>query len=1764
MPPLEDDDYGLEPAKKKTGTAVADDEYGLEAAHTAGTSSGYEEPTEQNLPGSTPALREAVKRGVAPMVKPTPFEEARPGKGITSEGVGSKIWEGTKGLVSGTLGMLDPTTGLSGAALTGLGINPREGSVEERLNEIPAVGAAKAFKSAYNEYTEPKKPEEDRAITLPEIPIAGLGSIVGMNAEEARESAKRGQGGEIIGQSVVPLAGALVGGEEALTGGAGAKLAGRVAKKVAFGTPITEAGRLAAAKEQALTVKKPTMTETEYAQKVEDALPELQYIAQQNKGKIKTPREAVRAINDRVRQIEAPVADHLRTQEGPYDVLHPEDYAAHINQAVDRALADQPGHYTQAEIAKAKKAVTDFIGDQTKSLRELEGNRQRLNQEADQYFNSDTAGKRSIDVSDATARAQRAAANAIRDVLYGDLEGRVPGALERAGVSAVDANGRPVSIRELRRSVGRLLDIRDHFEDAITRAEATGDWSPFAKWRSGPSLAAGGLGAFGGYVAGGPLGALLGTLAGEGLKAWQDYRVSKNPNLNTTKMFGNLADTSAPNVPQVVTGEPVRPPIAGLLPGVGESTAPAPVGALPAPGSAELAHPEMFVQEPIGRAPERTSMRTPGTGRFGVQVLGTSRPLEVGHTAEGGPIREPQPPLEAAQKAAGHPPTLPETIGPTQEFSERWGEPARSRVEAQREEAAEQANRERGFRVVPRETSPEAKPEEAILSPVEAQGKLGRVGKPVEGGAVTRTYGANEVREGDTFVDDKGEPRRIVEITPDGKIKTADGTARTYEGEIDALGEINSPKAQLARGGKFIPGEKKTVNATAKEDEFPKDETTDRFQWMKNAQGGQNYGNQTVVTPITEALFQKYVKDNTRGYTSLAQLQRDHPEVQYIKLDRVQGRGDWRFGGVDTREELSGMVTWRNPEWVKQVDSFNSPEAVKHGSTADEVLNKAKAPAIAEQGKYWDNAPLEAKENMLQTLGQPRSMAKYPWANLTPLVRQRMWGMIEAIGKEKFLPEPSAEGLSKKIPEVATSRYFIEADPEAGRPRIPIAEVKKGEITPERVADGMWYIHPDGHWFGVDNAHDYPFMMHDLIDEAMPAGKNYESPENVAMRNSIRVAAGQNVNMPGAYEIRYGKPTEAQRAEIARIEKGNRFHYDLYGDKGNIFNEGSVGDFLRDVEKAWPDTTGTKSGQLKPLQPPNKAKPMVPPGPNPDNPLKSMVDPADAKAAVDRLLKRKEGVGSPESKSLVIKGDDGKVYVFGDASTSEMTQAWKSHLSPEELKEWRGWYPTIEKEFEQAFGKGPEAAKKMMAWLGSQQNTSPSGGMLNVMRGEDILSGQPKVKSAGLAENNIMSLLRGETPKGGMGAKLLDFVDSALQKKTRTFMGDDPRGGAPAVIDVHGARGTGFVDQTLKDFVEKKFGKDAANKLTVDLQGAPSETQYEFGSQKYNNVAKELNKRKFDGGGWTPEQVQAVDWARMIKQLGREPELPQHIFEKNVRTIGYEVGFGTDTPYSKQFPALNTLPYEQAHAITRDVGRHALDIVTKESGGHVIDNLYGPGGWMESVSPSAQTALLSSPEAAERATNMLGYLLQQDAVITSRPQLSGSGHYFQIIERGGEQLSNPAKVHEFWNIFREIYPKAEGFMPVRTPEGSGIRILKVRGHFGPADLQALKYAVEKATDRAKLGTVEIGHGPADVHLATNNWKEQPNGEGYRQRLAEIGRPDLQRRLLDEFAPSIERAIREAFQKHAPEALGGKANGTAAQVTTESTFPTNTKPEPTSH
>lgn len=754
----QDDKYGLEPADE--------DKYGLQPAGGGGTATATAEPlSDEEIEGAygkdvSPKIRQALKTGVAKMQPPTNFEQenAHPyleSLGAREPGTSMQPQEylglpNTRLLKEAGKGALDLAKSTAGAAYdVGLGkVNPDTGNIEEHglgglvgqntKGEIAPIERIGALTRKY--VTDPAVAEWDKGTAeggLPEIghKAAAMLPLVGPWAAGL---------GERAGTGDVAGAGAEAAGQVGLGEIAHeAPSVKDVAKKVAFGTPITEEGKLAAATQQALTVKKPSMSETEYQQKVTDALPDLQKIAQDNKGQIKTPRQAVTGINNRIAEMEAPISDHLQAH--PDEVVHPDEYVADLHSAMDSALKNSNVKLTPKEMDTAKAKVMELIGDQQQPLTEIEKTRRRLNTEAEDYFSSRPADKRVMDASDATAIAQKAAGNYLRSRLYGD--DAKPGWLERAGVTAVDQAGNPVSMRDFRKKVGNLIDVRDHFEDAMVKAETTGDWKPFDKLFGGPSLAAGGAGVMTGLVAGGPLGGLLGLLGGEGLKAWGDYLRSKNPNLNVQKMFENLEQTRTPNTAQVQTRAPLHDYKFPIGPRTSDFAEP--LGPARAPGN--------FQMEDL--APNRSSLWQ--------QPVGELPPIETG-APRPGRLPEPIGPQPAKEAPLGPITGTQEPLNLPEPQHELFNLPQTPRVGG----------------------APAVEPGEV--------GGAGREGtlQPI------KTTPAEGLKIGDTFVDDKGDPRRITEIAEDGTIKTADHTLRDYpEGEVKHLGEINSPKAQLARGG---------------------------------------------------------------------------------------------------------------------------------------------------------------------------------------------------------------------------------------------------------------------------------------------------------------------------------------------------------------------------------------------------------------------------------------------------------------------------------------------------------------------------------------------------------------------------------------------------------------------------------------------------------------------------------------------------------------------------------------------------------------------------------------------------------------------------------------------------------------------------------------------------------------------------------------------------------------------------------------------------
>lgn len=119
------------------------------------------------------------------------------------------------------------------------------------------------------------------------------------------------------------------------------------------------------------------------------------------------------------------------------------------------------------------------------------------------------------------------------------------------------------------------------------------------------------------------------------------------------------------------------------------------------------------------------------------------------------------------------------------------------------------------------------------------------------------------------------------------------------------------------------------------EDIFYPSDRTERFQWKRNGNGGQTFGNRQEIRPLTIQIFENDIKPLLRpGYAdNLSLYQEKHPEVTHASFIQVAGAGDWQIDQVGSLETCRPAPV--DPAWVTRVDDFLSNEAIAFGELDD-------------------------------------------------------------------------------------------------------------------------------------------------------------------------------------------------------------------------------------------------------------------------------------------------------------------------------------------------------------------------------------------------------------------------------------------------------------------------------------------------------------------------------------------------------------------------------------------------------------------------------------------------------------------------------------------------------------------------------------------------------------------------------------------------------------------------------------------------------------
>ena len=510
------------------------------------------------------------------------------------------------------------------------------------------------------------------------------------------------------------------------------------------------------------------------------------------------------------------------------------------------------------------------------------------------------------------------------------------------------------------------------------------------------------------------------------------------------------------------------------------------------------------------------------------------------------------------------------------------------------------------------------------------------------------------------------------------------------------------------------------------------------------------------------------------------------------------------------------------------------------------------------------------------------------------------------------------------------------------------------------------------------------------------------------------------------------------------------------------------------------------------------------------SPLEPYVSAQEAQERIQRRINRPAGVGSPTNQRIEFTNENGQKLVVGKITHEDWLNRVNTLMDKEEIKDSRNWYKQLHELFEPLFGA--KSSDYALAWLLSQQRASPTKGLTDVLRASDIAQGKQKVMGAGLNEQALIDVLSGRIPKSGVGAKLLDFIDSELGLPARTYMKGDVRGRQPAAIDVWAQRDIGFVDPTIHEYIRKTFGEEAAKSVSVD-KTVNGESQYEHGIDFYNDVVDMLNKNNYMGGGWTAREVQAVGWVTMQRALGIKAEFVRDIVNGNTRRISIGLAPGGGSVMAGKLMG-KEIPVKSAQKV--------IDNLAKLAGIKVIQNVDGVGAYLTYVEGAIQIDAIASPESVADFMDMVGYAFQQTEIINTRALASGKNMAIDVMSNG---LDTSDKAVKFFTEFLNHVPKkggdpiAAGFQQITVDGKHGIRLLNFGGNWRQTQVKEIQDALNKTSILTDTRLNDVVVSQVVLSSTKNNWTEEHNGNTYLDSLRTRGRLQEAQQLQREYPPS---------------------------------------------
>ena len=513
----------------------------------------------------------------------------------------------------------------------------------------------------------------------------------------------------------------------------------------------------------------------------------------------------------------------------------------------------------------------------------------------------------------------------------------------------------------------------------------------------------------------------------------------------------------------------------------------------------------------------------------------------------------------------------------------------------------------------------------------------------------------------------------------------------------------------------------------------------------------------------------------------------------------------------------------------------------------------------------------------------------------------------------------------------------------------------------------------------------------------------------------------------------------------------------------------------------------------------------------------------------------------------IYKKDGKAVHATGNVTPALAYKLIKNVLTDGEIAKAKTWYHDLPEQFAKIFPDPEEAKQALVAWALTQQNTSPSGGFQAFQRVKDKIFGGERKWSYDFAPGSVTGREQriGKPIQGGVAAekvekflrdqeivseysKIPDFRNAVVGDLTRDYFKNDPRAGMPAPFDVWAMRARGHMDDVVRKVFDVKRGEKEP--ISKDPKGAT----YEEGNIFYQKLADYLTSKT--GEKWLPAEAQAVDWVRVQKAMGAEPEHAEDIIR------GSTYGVNTER-----------LPESQAHIA--DAAK--LTGVTVVPGG--IEE--GTGKWVNSegnieTEPAVHVQVVGSNEAVRDFLDTVGYKAKQTEVIAARSAPSGDTPGIDVMFNSP---ATPEMQDKFFAALKDEMPdffRNNGAGPAIDPDGRrGFRMLNLkpvedytpegkpiygkRKNWKTQDIAGLAQAVRKvAGDLGYDSAIDVVPGNFEVIRERNEWREpqppnrdlfagavpfHPEGENYTTALRGRQRPQIADALERERAAAREGA-----------------------------------------